>query len=689
MAVKTAPKTKATAGPRMRVDPITFEILRHRLWSINEEGANTLERVSGSLIASEVHDMNTSIMTATGDSLVIAPYMLVHAISMETIAKDVVATCADNPGIRPDDMFLTNDPFAGAQHQMDVVVLGRHPLRGRAHRLGRLDDPPDRPRRTGPGPGAGRREGHLRRAAAVPADEDRRGRRAAQRPGAPVPAHVARRRDGAARPHRDDRREQRREGARPGALPAVRRRDGEGGDAGHARLTAKHRMRARLRELPDGTWRHRSYLEYDDKIYTGGLRDDEEGRHAHLRLPRVVRRRRRPSSTTRSTRPISDVLCCVMTYLCWDMPWVPAGVGRAVKFESDPGHDRPRRVARRRLEGDDQRDAGGDQPRRQRARQAAGRVGRAPRARDGELGRQPHAPRSCSAPTSAASRSARRCSTRTSAAAARAARKDGVDTGGYVGSISRSRRTPRPTSSSTRSSICSGATRPDSGGGGHVPRRRGLHAVVHRARRRADPDQDHAHLAARSSRSPPASAAAVRVRRTSSSSSATPTCESAWRTARSRRSSPSSPASWDIQKVIAWSYLDHDDVYQVRTQSGGGYGDPLDREPARVLRGRAQRRRVRRGRAATCTAWSSTSRRTPWTPARPTARARRSGSAVATAAKPVERRRRRRRKIERRRAGRRSTSSCAIVRDGGAAVIQLPLRPRAWATRRRTSRTAR
>ena len=69
MAVK-AERSKAADRPRMRVDPITFEILRHRLWSINEEGANTLERVSGSLIASEVHDMNTSIMTATGDSLV-------------------------------------------------------------------------------------------------------------------------------------------------------------------------------------------------------------------------------------------------------------------------------------------------------------------------------------------------------------------------------------------------------------------------------------------------------------------------------------------------------------------------------------------------------------------------------------------------------------------------------------------
>ena len=51
-----------------RVDAVTFEILRHRLWSINEEAGHTLERVSGSLIASEVHDMNTSIMNARGDS---------------------------------------------------------------------------------------------------------------------------------------------------------------------------------------------------------------------------------------------------------------------------------------------------------------------------------------------------------------------------------------------------------------------------------------------------------------------------------------------------------------------------------------------------------------------------------------------------------------------------------------------
>src|SRR4030081_2136823 len=107
-----------------RVDPVTFEILRHRLWSINEEAGHTLERVSGSLIASEVHDMNTSIMNARGDSLVLAPYMLAHALSRDSAPNDLFGNYQANPGIRADDMFLSNDPYVGAQHQMDVVVLG-------------------------------------------------------------------------------------------------------------------------------------------------------------------------------------------------------------------------------------------------------------------------------------------------------------------------------------------------------------------------------------------------------------------------------------------------------------------------------------------------------------------------------------------------------------------------------------
>jgi N-methylhydantoinase B len=35
--------------------------------------------------------------------------------------------------------------------------------------------------------------------------------------------------------------------------------------------------------------------------------------------------------------------------------------------------------------------------------------------------------------------------------------------------------------------------------------------------------------------------------------------------------------------VITTTYMGSDDVFQVQTQSGGGYGDPLERDPQRVL----------------------------------------------------------------------------------------------------------
>jgi N-methylhydantoinase B len=35
--------------------------------------------------------------------------------------------------------------------------------------------------------------------------------------------------------------------------------------------------------------------------------------------------------------------------------------------------------------------------------------------------------------------------------------------------------------------------------------------------------------------------------------------------------------------VISQTFMAGDDVFQVQTQSGGGYGDPLERDPARVL----------------------------------------------------------------------------------------------------------
>ena len=318
-----------------RVDPVTFEIVRHRLWSINEEAAHTLERVSGSLIASEVHDMNTSLMNAVGDSLVIAPYMLVHAISMETLAKDVVGKYQENPGIGQDDMFLCNDPFAGAQHQMDVVVLGAIHFEGEL--IGWVGSTIHQIDIGGPVPGqvqVGAKDIYGEQPLFPPMKIVEGGvlrndlvrlylrmSRAAEMVRLDLTAMIA---------------------ANNVATARVRELcDRYGGETVKAVMddmldVAEAKFRARLRELPDGTFRHRSYLEYEDQIFTGVLamtkRDDQlifDIRGSSKQAPAVINNPIHAS--------LSDITCCAMTYLCWDIPWVPAGVNRAITVESDPG----------------------------------------------------------------------------------------------------------------------------------------------------------------------------------------------------------------------------------------------------------------------------------------------------------------------------------------------------------------
>src|SRR5882672_3316593 len=318
-----------------RVDPVTFEILRHRLWSINEEAGHTLERVSGSLIASEVHDMNTSIMNAQGDSLVLAPYMLVHAISMETLAKDVVANYQDNPGIDPDDMFLSNDPYVGAQHQMDVVVLGAIHWEGEL--IGWVGSTIHQIDMGGPVPGqvqVGAKDIYGEQPLFPPMKIVEGGvlrndlvrlylrmSRVAEIVRLDLTAMIAANNVAKARVQ---------ELCRHYGVETVKALMQDMLDF------SEHRMRARLRELPDGTWRHRSYLEYEDKIYTAVVamtkKDDRltfDFRGSSPQAPAVINN---PLHAT-----VSDVICCVMTYLCWDMPWVPAGIARAITIESDPG----------------------------------------------------------------------------------------------------------------------------------------------------------------------------------------------------------------------------------------------------------------------------------------------------------------------------------------------------------------
>lgn len=106
-----------------RIDPVTFEVIKNNLWNTNIEHGTTLIRTSGSLIVAHGRDLNPCILTEDAEYVFAGPYVQIITSAADLATKWVMANLAENPGIREGDMFLTNDPWIGATHQMDVTLI--------------------------------------------------------------------------------------------------------------------------------------------------------------------------------------------------------------------------------------------------------------------------------------------------------------------------------------------------------------------------------------------------------------------------------------------------------------------------------------------------------------------------------------------------------------------------------------
>src|SRR5271170_2892093 len=58
------------------IDPITFEIIRSHLWTINLEHGDTIQRASGSPTVIYANDFNQSVHSEDGTPVVLGPSML-------------------------------------------------------------------------------------------------------------------------------------------------------------------------------------------------------------------------------------------------------------------------------------------------------------------------------------------------------------------------------------------------------------------------------------------------------------------------------------------------------------------------------------------------------------------------------------------------------------------------------------
>ena len=105
------------------VDPITFEILSHRLYQIAKEMGTALERVGGTVNTTQMHDYMASLYLANGDVLSAGDSTGWHVACAGFAVKRIIERFETNGGINPDDIFLLNDQYLAAIHQSDVYMI--------------------------------------------------------------------------------------------------------------------------------------------------------------------------------------------------------------------------------------------------------------------------------------------------------------------------------------------------------------------------------------------------------------------------------------------------------------------------------------------------------------------------------------------------------------------------------------
>jgi N-methylhydantoinase B len=106
------------------LDPLTYEVVRHRLWSVTDEMGEALKRMSGSPIVTDANDFDFALSDELGQEVQVGLYntMLVGAVDLAIYWT--LQHRATNPGVAEGDMFLCNDPWVGGGlHQNDAMVF--------------------------------------------------------------------------------------------------------------------------------------------------------------------------------------------------------------------------------------------------------------------------------------------------------------------------------------------------------------------------------------------------------------------------------------------------------------------------------------------------------------------------------------------------------------------------------------
>jgi N-methylhydantoinase B len=91
----------------------------------------TLERVGGTVNTTQMHDYMAALYLANGDVLCAGDAMGWHVACAGVAVKRIIERFENDGGISPGDIFLLNDPYVAAIHQSDVYVVSPIHFKGK------------------------------------------------------------------------------------------------------------------------------------------------------------------------------------------------------------------------------------------------------------------------------------------------------------------------------------------------------------------------------------------------------------------------------------------------------------------------------------------------------------------------------------------------------------------------------
>jgi N-methylhydantoinase B len=108
---------------KMRVDPITFEVVNNALVGIAEQMAVTILRTSYSTVIREMLDYSTAVFDLHGRIIAQSCRVPIHLNSMSRSLRTTLDEVFPIQTWEPGDIIVTNDPYTGGQHLPDIQTF--------------------------------------------------------------------------------------------------------------------------------------------------------------------------------------------------------------------------------------------------------------------------------------------------------------------------------------------------------------------------------------------------------------------------------------------------------------------------------------------------------------------------------------------------------------------------------------